>query len=183
MHKKALWWSTVFLAGAAAGAATFSLLAPRAHTSVARIAFTDPTGAIAPLSDATSTYRNSTYGFSLAYPTELTVDEFDEGEGSRTIVFRKGEENVGFQIFITPYQAATLSQEGLKRIAPSLAIENAKATTVGTATPALAFTSKAPGIGVSRELWFAHDGRLFEVTTYPDRAAWLSGIFATLSFP
>jgi hypothetical protein len=32
-------------------------------------------------------------------------------------------------------------------------------------------------------LWFTHDGYLFEITTYPDRADWLKQIIDTIRFP
>lgn len=51
--------------------------------------------------------------------------------------FRQGENNLGFQIFITPYEG-TLSVSDLQRIAPSLMIENPATTAVGTDTAALA---------------------------------------------
>ena len=117
--------------------------------------FTDPTGQILPFSDATTTYQNSTYGFSLLFPAELAVDEYDEGDGDRTLVLRKGATDVGFQIFITSYDG-TLSLSDLQRVAPA---------TVGTSTRAHAFESTAPGVGPSRELWFVHKGHLFQVTT------------------
>ena len=54
---------------------------------------------------------------------------------------------------------------------------------VGTGTPAIAFAGELENIGPSQELWFAHDGYLFEITTYPDHAEWLRQIVGTIRFP
>jgi hypothetical protein len=55
--------------------------------------------------------------------------------------------------------------------------------TVGTGTPAIAFTSAVPDFGPTADLWFTHDGYLFEIVTYPDRAQWLQQIIDTIRFP
>jgi hypothetical protein len=47
----------------------------------------------------------------------------------------------------------------------------------------MAFASNATDLGPDQELWFTHDGYLFEVTTYPTLGPWLTPIIDTIRFP
>ena len=89
---------------------------------------------------------------------------------------RKGQEEVGFQIFITPLSGRPLSKEVIELSHPRADTGSITATTVGSSTPAFALAGRGPLLGPSREIWFAHNGYVFEVVTYPDRAAWLADI-------
>jgi hypothetical protein len=62
-------------------------------------------------------------------------------------------------------------------------MENTESLTVGTGTAAVAFASKATDLGPDQELWFTHDGYLFEVTTYPNLGPWLTAIIDPIRFP
>jgi hypothetical protein len=65
----------------------------------------------------------------------------------------------------------------------TLAMQDIKTVTIGTGTPALAFSSNTPDIDSTRELWFVHDGYLFEITTYSNLGDWLKQIIDTVQFP
>ena len=138
--------------------------------------------AITNISTTTSTYKNDVYGFSLTYPSDLAAREYDEGGGTKSIVFRNDDALMGFQMFITPDSEAFISTTSLAAEFPTLQITDPKKVTVGTGTPALAFESEAPDLGASHELWFLHGGYLFDVTTYPDQSDWLAHIFGSLRF-
>jgi hypothetical protein len=47
-------------------------------------------------------------------------------------------------------------------------MEDIKSLTVGTCTPAVAFASNVPDFWPTTDLWFTHDGYLFEIVTHPD---------------
>jgi len=130
----------------------------------------------------TTVYHSNIFKFSLAYPSNFTEAEYDEGEGSETIVIQNDTKPIGFQMFITPDDEPFISATSLADDFPTLQITHPKNVTVGTGTPALAFASNAPDLGPSRELWFLHNGYLFEVTTYPNQASLLARIFTTLRF-
>jgi len=95
-------------------------------------------------STAFSFFRSSTFKFSLAYPSDLTETDYDEGEGSETIVIQDDAKPIGFQMFITPDDEQTISATSLADDFPTLQITYPKITTVGTGTPAIAFASNAP---------------------------------------
>jgi hypothetical protein len=168
--------AAMFAVGIATGLLGSILFASNGRPEVARISSTDPTGTVSNVTDATSTYQNSLYGFAVDFPSNLMVDEYDEGAGDRTIVFRKGSDYIGFQMFITQLTGPPLSVSDLQSSDPKMDLRTLTQATVGTSTPAFAFASDAPGVGPSRELWFSYGSYVFQVTTYPDQAAWLADI-------
>jgi hypothetical protein len=131
------------------------------------------------------TYTNAAFDFSLTYPSDLSVSKYDEGEGVTSIVFQEANERAGFQIFVTPYPyiGEPITQARIKADVPTLDMQDTDSLTIGTGTQALSFASSDPDFGPTRELWFAHGSYLFEVVTYPDRAAWLAPIINTIRFP
>jgi hypothetical protein len=87
------------------------------------------------------------------------VYDYDEGEGSRTFVFEKQNENVGFQMFITPDPGDDpLGPADIELEFPTLKMQGVQSVTVGKSTPAVAFASESTDLGPDRELWFTHAG-------------------------
>lgn len=126
-------------------------------------------------------YRSTAYNFSLFYPKELTVDERDEGSGASTITFQSVEKAEGFQIFIVPYSEAQVSEERFKQDIPSGIRESLSNITVDGATAA-AFYSTNAALGATREVWFVHNGFLYEVTTLKPLDVWLGAIIKSWKF-
>jgi hypothetical protein len=128
-------------------------------------------------------YTNSAFDFSLTYPADLLVSEYDEGGGTKWIVFQKPHEHVGFQMFITPDPGdSPLTPADIVFDFPPLEMEGTESLTVGTGTPAVAFASAVPGFGPTGDLWLTHDGYLFEIVTYPTLGPWLARIIDTIRF-
>jgi hypothetical protein len=178
----------VIVLATCAAAAVFAALALFFLSAPWRTAAVSPTaviqsGQIASAGNNTSVYRNDMYDFVLAFPSDLSVHEYDEGEGTRTIAFEKEGEPVGFQMFITPDPADPITLPAIQNDFPGLEMQGTESLTIGTGTPALAFASSVQGFGSTSELWFAHDGYLFEITTYPNLGAWLAQIIDTTRFP
>jgi hypothetical protein len=126
-------------------------------------------------------YRNERYRFELFYPPNLSVNEFDEGKGAMTITFQNPVDAQGFQIFIMPYGERQVSTARFKQDVPSgvakevmnIQIDGAQGT---------AFKSKDSFLGDTREVWFIHNGYLFELTTPLSLDSWLSSIMTTWKF-
>lgn len=126
-------------------------------------------------------YRNTTYRFSLFYPSGMEVTEFDEGGGASTITFQNTGEVKGFQIFIVPYGAPQVSAERFHKDVPSGVREQSTNLTIDGAVADM-FFSKNITLGDTREVWFIKNGYLFEVTTLKSLDAWLTGIIQTWKF-
>lgn len=86
-------------------------------------------------------------------------------------------------MFITPDPYGPVTLPGIQSAFPALKMQGTESLTIGTGTPALAFASSVQGFGSTSELWFAHDGYLFEISTYPNLGPWLAQIIDTIRFP
>lgn len=126
-------------------------------------------------------YRSEAYRFSLFYPENLTVREYDEGGGASTIVFQNIDAARGFQIFIVPYAETTVSEERFRKDAPSGVRKDPKNVVIDGAV-GTSFFSHSPMLGDTAEVWFISGGYLFEVTAPKLDAVWLSDIIQTWKF-
>lgn len=134
-----------------------------------------------PLPDGYAAYRNTTYGFSLAYPAELKIATFDEGGGASTVTFQNVGKAEGFQVFIVPYTAQQVSTARFKRDEPSGVMQDPQNLSID-GVPATMFFSTNVSLGATREVWFIHGGYLFEVTAPRPLDSWLAGIMQTWRF-
>jgi hypothetical protein len=130
-------------------------------------------------------YTNDAFGFSLVYPEDLQVSTFDEGDGASTIVFQNvgGPDGGarGFQIFVVPYGAGQMhDDQPLTQELPSIRTELQEITIDGAS--GVAFYSATEALGDTHEIWFIHEGSLYEVTTLRVLEPWLSEIMQTWQF-
>jgi hypothetical protein len=134
-----------------------------------------------PLPDGMMAYKNPQYHFTLAYPKELSVQEYAENGGGRTITFQNAANDKGFQIFITPYTGTQIDQKRFIMDEPS-GVRNQPTSVVIDGTTATMFFGSNTVMGDTREVWFIHGGFLFEVTTYKPQDAWLGQIMQSWKF-
>lgn len=126
-------------------------------------------------------YRDTTYRFSLFYPSELAAKTYDEGGGAATIDFQNVQKAEGFQIFIVPYSGTTVSEQRFEEDEPS-GVRNDMKTGTLAGVSAAAFYSNDSRLGETYEVWFIHGGYLFEVTTLKPLDTWLQDIMQSLVF-
>jgi hypothetical protein len=125
--------------------------------------------------DGQKEYRNEQYKFSLFYPQDLTVQEFDEGSGAHTFVFGDTAREKGFQIFVIPYAQEQIDRERFLADSPSGVMKEPFEVLIDGVKGNI-FFGKNGIMGNTREVWFIRGGFLYEVTTYKDLDAWLAGI-------
>ena len=140
-------------------------------------------------------FVHPTIGFSLEYPENLVVNQFNEKENAKSVVFQKStddsslstEEKTGFQIYALPFddEGKGLTLEKIKHDLPNVAIEEPVEAFIGEKAgepkKAWIFWIQNPKIGRTREVWFVDKGYLFEVTTYAHLDLWLAQIMSTWS--
>ena len=126
-------------------------------------------------------YYSAQYRFSLLYPEFLSVKKIAESGGGMTVTFENLKEARGFQIFVTPYAAAQVSDTRFKQDIPSGVRKNVTNISVGGASGA-SFYSYSEELGDTAEVWFLHGGLLYEVTTFKELAPWLADILSTWRF-
>ena len=103
----------------------------------------------------------------------------DEDEhGSRTITFESPDDEHAYQIFVVPYEESTITPERFSTDAPSGVMIDPKETKIDGA-PAKSFFGYNDQMGETWEVWFIHDGFLYEVTTYKPLDGWLNSILQT----
>lgn len=129
----------------------------------------------------TEEYRNTRYGFSLAYPNGLAVSTINEGDGASTIVFQNVEEAKGFQIFIVPYHGELVSRERFRRDNPSGVMDRPTNILVGGAKATM-FYSANVALGDTIEVWVIKNGYLFEITAPKSLDRWLAAVMQTWEF-
>lgn len=139
------------------------------------------------------TYTNPELGFSFNHPEGLNVSGFAEGEIGYTILAQKpgsrdpsassGRE--AFQIFISEFdESGPITPERIKQDLPDMAMEDPKPVRIGSdkKLEALIFFSQNQSLGRTREVWFIHEGSLYQVTTYADLDNLIGPILETLTF-
>jgi len=125
-------------------------------------------------------YKNEQYLFSLLYPDGITVLEFVE-QDTMTVTFEDTDTSTGFQLFIIPYSAQTISEERFLKDVP-LGVREGEEKVFIDGVEAVAFWSKDIALGDTREVWFIRAPYLYEVTTLADLDPWLQNIIATWQF-
>ena len=128
-------------------------------------------------------YENKKYGFYYYHSPEAKVTEYGEGGGPMTIVQENRQRVRGLQIFIVPYAEQTISEERFNKDVPSGVRKNVEDTRLGKLqVRAVTFNSYDQALGETREVWFIHDGYLFEVTTFKGVGDWFAPIMQTWRF-
>lgn len=113
-------------------------------------------------------YQNNQFGFEFQYPGNFNVGSFSE-RGGQTIVIQNADERAGFQIHITPLdEDIDMSPERIRTDIPALEIRDPQPVQLGAdASKGLAFLSDNEAFGGnSREVWFAFNGQLYQISTY-----------------
>lgn len=105
------------------------------------------------LADGSMRYQNAYYRFSLNYPSDLSINEYAEDGGGRTITFENASSTKGFQIYILPYNEKQISPERFKLDEPS-GIRKQPIDVIIDGIRATAFFGENAVMGETREVWF-----------------------------
>ncbi|MBM2818058.1 MAG: hypothetical protein HW401_648 [Parcubacteria group bacterium] len=107
-------------------------------------------------------YKNILLRFSISFPKDLNIKEYDEGRGS-LIVFENEKGEKGFQVFAVPYEGEEVSKERFKMDVPSGVMNDPMDVIID---------------GVTAKAFFF----LYEVTTYKALDEWLAKIMQSWRF-
>jgi hypothetical protein len=135
----------------------------------------------APVSDTTRLYKNLLFRFSLTYPQDLLVREYDDGSSASTITFEDATGKNGFQIFIVPYTESQITSQQFKKDVPSGVMREPTDIIIG-GQRATMFYSQDVVKNETREVWFIKNSFLYEITTYASLDTWLAQILSTWQF-
>jgi hypothetical protein len=129
-------------------------------------------------------YTHAELGFSFRYPRGYAVNEVPQEEGNALVVVEDPtRERMGFQVFSMPYdEDEPLTSERIRQDVPDITMEDAQPFRVA-GEPGISFVQlQTPDVGTTYEVWFVHDGTLYEVATYAAHAADLHAILTTWTF-
>ncbi|MBI4159562.1 hypothetical protein HY504_00135 [Candidatus Wolfebacteria bacterium] len=134
--------------------------------------------------DMSETYTSPDYGFSFKYPKGFNATELSDDSGD-TVLVQNAEEKSGFQIYITPFdEAEPLTAARIMEDLPASEVIDPKDVLIGEgkAINAVIFLSTSPSFGKTREIWFTHEGNLYQVTTYEGQDNFIGPILETIEF-
>ncbi len=126
-------------------------------------------------------YRDTAYRFALFYSYSLQVNQYNEGGGARTVVFQNPAGAQGFQVYITPYAQDVVDTTQFKKDEPSGVQLAPKAVSIDGAK-GTSFYCKEASLGDTAEIWFIHDGYLYEVSTFKAGAPLLNDVMQSWEF-
>lgn len=118
--------------------------------------------------------------FTVEVLDDLMPATYVHADDQVVTVFENGDGQIGFQVFTQPYDGA-LTVEALQQEIPDLVVDRPGELSVDGES-ALAFYSDDPDIGETFEVWFVHDGLLYQATTYRHLDAWLTTVLETWRF-
>ena len=117
-------------------------------------------------------YLHGNNTFRLMYEGNMKFSNLFQREGAQeteTVIFSSPEKNKGFQIFIAEYEnTAPLTIETIALQNKNLDIFDPGAIDVN-GEQGVVFLSAEKGTPTNtREIWFTHQGKIYQVSTYPD---------------
>lgn len=129
-------------------------------------------------------YSHPAFRFSLIIPKDMKISGYREpGQVARTITFTMPEDDGRqFQIYVVPYEKDTITSSQVDKDTHGRATGEVKEIAVNDTIRAVTFTTNDPALGSLREIWFLHNGRLYEATVRAADEAWLSEILQSWEF-
>lgn len=134
------------------------------------------------------TYASPNGEFSFNYPEGFVITELpiNEATTSRQIIVESGEPQRGFELDILAFdEPGPLTSERIKQDLPDIEISQSRDISISSIT-ALAFESTDPppagGIGKTYEIWFVHDGNLYQAKTYRTFGKEMEEMMRTIKF-
>ena len=137
--------------------------------------------------DFSARYIHENPFFSFAHTDTMRVQEFDEEGGEVILLQETQKEDVkkapfAFQIFVMPFSTdEPLTKELITRELPELDMRNIAHVLIDS-TDGLVFISGSKETGDTREVWFAHEGFLYQASALLAHDELFSRIMATWKF-
>ena len=131
----------------------------------------------------TKEYSNADYHFSILYPKGVTALERTRASSKDPlfVVFQDPQTNQGFQIYAFSYPSPAITQARFNMDEPSGVLNSPQNVSVAGAS-GIMFLSHDSVIGTIREIWFIHQGILYEITTAQSLDQWMQSIMQTWQF-
>lgn len=120
----------------------------------------------------TALYLHSDTSFEFTFPSDLKFSNLVGGEDqatTETVLFSSLEKNKGFQIFIAPYSStAPLTIESIAANNKTMQIFDPGQVTINGEPGVIFLAGEKGSTATTREVWFTHQGKIYQISTYPD---------------
>lgn len=130
--------------------------------------------------ESESMYRHPSGAFSFHYPHDFRINSTPYEKNGEVITFEK-DDDTGFQIFLSPFdEEGPLTKE---RILQDLDItmQNPREIEIDS-VPAISFNGNEESVGETYEVWFVHEGYLYQITAYVGFQEGIRKILGTWGF-
>lgn len=130
-------------------------------------------------------FRHPRLGFTLELPEGFSAGKFDEEEngavGETALV--RGPDGEQLQIYATAFEEeGQITPERIRKDLPNLVISTPQQVVLHGGMQALAFLSENESLGKTQEIWFAHNGFLYQLTTTAPLSKDVAGIIGSMKF-
>jgi hypothetical protein len=127
-------------------------------------------------------FRSQPYHFSIFYPDTLSIrDQSGGGGGPFTLVLANSDASQALQVYVQPYTLPTITPTRFKLDAPYAKTTNPTNIEV-LGAKGLEFVGSSAGNPDMLEIWFIHEGLLYEVTAPASLKSWAEDIVQTWEF-
>lgn len=130
-----------------------------------------------------ASYLSQDSSFSFEYPAGFNFSELSEsettGEPIETLLFKGKNAKENFQIIISVFDENPITIARIKKEVPDLVMKDAQEIAIDGAL-GVVFTSVFPdGKLATREIWFSHAGKSYQISTYSEFDSQMSDILTT----
>ena len=128
-----------------------------------------------------ATYTDSTYGFSLTYPSLYKIGKVPNETGDVFIL--QDERGVGMQLMVSEFDEPVeqLTAARVKQDLPDMPVTNPREVTLPSGFKALAFESSGGGFANSIEVWFVARGHLYQASANKAQIEFLQQVMGTFA--
>lgn len=138
----------------------------------------DPTGGI-------TIFQHPRLGFTLELPEVFSAGIFEEEEsgaaGETTLI--RGPDAAELQIYATAFdEEGPLTPERIHKDLPTISVVAPQQVVLHGGMTALAFLGENEALGKTQEVWFVHDGFLYQLTTTAPMGEEIAKIIGSMRF-
>jgi len=114
-------------------------------------------------------YVSSDSSYMLTTPSDFTSSALSQDDGSETALFVGSTATRNFQIYTSDYASdEIITPQVIQQNIPELLIEKPETIAVDGAQGVAFISGPKDGTLRTREIWFAHDGKLYQITTFKE---------------
>lgn len=116
---------------------------------------------------SSATYVSPDGAYRLSTPSDFTSSILSQDDGSETVLFVGSIPTRNFQIYISNYDSnEIITPELIQKNIPDLLIERPETIAIDGAQGVAFISGPKDGTARTREIWFAHDGKFYQITTF-----------------